>query len=563
MNNKRTLLFTFFTMSFILLFDSWQTFNGHQSFFTAFQLNKQAPAPIVSNTQTSNNLTADASKVPSTNANNVNEVSQNAKLITLKTDLYEVNINTLGGSIQSLKLLKYLDKDGKNPVQIFGDKYNYQARSGLSNGPNHTNIFTPTTTQTALTDKTLVFSLSSTANNIELIKTYTFYRNSYVIDTDFKVINKSNTTFTPDLYVELLRNGETLQESMFYSTFTGPAIYTNEEKYQKINFSDLDKNKASYPSTANDGWIAMVQHYFVSSWIMPKGERKFYAENISPNLYRVGFRANLPNLAPNTQTNRMVKLFAGPQQERLLENTADGLDLVKDYGWVTMFAKPLFWLLENIFKYVENWGWSIILLTLFLKTIFFPLTAASQRSMAKMKNLQPKVTALKERFANEPQKMQQEMLAIYRTEKVNPMGGCLPMLIQIPVFIALYFVLLSSVEMRNAPWISWIQDLSKPDTLFGIIPVFGGIPIGLLPILMAVSMYVQIKLNPKPADPLQAKVMLVIPMVFSVMFFFFPSGLVLYYVVNNLLSILQQWYINRSLNKPVMQAIAKAVVNSK
>jgi YidC/Oxa1 family membrane protein insertase len=386
----------------------------------------------------------------------------------------------------------------------------------------------------------LSFAFTSKVNDIELVKTYTLHKGSYVIDVDFTISNRSSNGLIPELYAELVRSGDTLQESMFYSTFTGPAVYTSADKFHKITFSDLDKQKASYPTSADNGWVGMVQHYFATSWIMKEQKnREFYAQNISPNLYRVGFKSNLANLAPNASVSQNIKLFAGPQQERMLENTATGLELVKDYGWVTMFAKPLFWLLEKIYQFVQNWGWSIIILTVLLKLVFFPLTASSQRSMGKMKDLQPKIMALKEQYANEPQKMQQEMLAIYRKEKVNPMGGCLPMMVQIPVFIALYFVLLSSIEMRGAAWLGWIHDLSKPDPLY------------ILPVFMAVSMFLQMKLNPKPADPMQAKMMMIVPMVFSVMFFFFPAGLVLYYVVNNLITILQQYYINQTLKKPI------------
>ncbi len=537
MNNRKTILFTLFTLSFILLFDSWQKFNGLPSFFMPSMENSAS----ASNTKTDNsahnsNASLSKSELPKINDE---QNSANIKPIVLTTDLYKLEIDPMGASIKSLNLLKYTGKDNKTPIELFGSTHNYIARSGLVNGPNHNNIFVPVSASSpadlGLSDK-VSFAFSSKVNDIELIKTYTLHKGSYAIDVDFTVKNNSNNAIIPELYAELVRSGDTLQESKFYSTFTGPAVYTAADKFNKIAFSDLEKNKTNYPASADNGWVAMVQHYFVTSWIMPtQKSREFYAQNISANLYRVGFKTNLANLSPNADTKQTIKLFAGPQQETMLENIAPGLELVKDYGWVTMFAKPLFWLLEKIHHIVHNWGWSIIILTVLLKALFFPLTASSQRSMAKMKDLQPKVMALKEQYANEPQKMQQEMLAIYRKEKVNPMGGCLPMIIQIPVFIALYFVLLSSIEMRGAPWLGWIKDLASPD------------PYYILPVLMAVSMFLQMKLNPKPADPMQAKVMLVVPMVFSVMFFFFPAGLVLYYVVNNLITILQQSYINKSL----------------
>ncbi|MFM2343622.1 MAG: preprotein translocase, cooperates with SecYEG and SecDFyajC translocon, rane component [Pseudomonadota bacterium] len=542
MNNRKTLLFTLFTLSFILLFDSWQKFNGLPSLFMP-EFNNSGVNNTVKKADV-NSTTSNTAGIISTNSNSSSlQNISNIKPTILTTDLYKLEIDPAGAGIKSLSLLKYLDKDNKTPIELFGLAHKYSARSGLVNGPNHSHAFLPVvasaSTDMASNDK-LSFAFTSKVNDIELVKTYTLHKGSYVIDVDFTISNRSSNGLIPELYAELVRSGDTLQESMFYSTFTGPAVYTSADKFHKITFSDLDKQKASYPTSADNGWVGMVQHYFATSWIMKEQKnREFYAQNISPNLYRVGFKSNLANLAPNASVSQNIKLFAGPQQERMLENTATGLELVKDYGWVTMFAKPLFWLLEKIYQSVQNWGWSIIILTVLLKLVFFPLTASSQRSMGKMKDLQPKIMALKEQYANEPQKMQQEMLAIYRKEKVNPMGGCLPMMVQIPVFIALYFVLLSSIEMRGAAWLGWIHDLSKPDPLY------------ILPVFMAVSMFLQMKLNPKPADPMQAKMMMIVPMVFSVMFFFFPAGLVLYYVVNNLITILQQYYINQTLKKPI------------
>ncbi len=549
MNNKKIFLLTFFTFCFILLFDNWQTFNGRAAFFMP-SLNSPTNTTQTSTTLGNNQSVVTPSISPTLNLNNTNTATtNNSKPIKIVTDVYEIDIDTLGAGIKNLKLLKYLDsKNQKNVIDLLGAQHNYTAQAGLVNGPNHTHAFNIVQNLSApmspdgiirlnQQDKSIKLSLASNIQNIELIKTYTFYRNSYTIDVDFTIYNKSNISIKPEIYAELIRNGETLQDSKFYSTFTGPAVYTDKDKFNKITFEDLAENSAKYPANADNGWIAMVQHYFVSTWLMPqKGLREFYAQTIAPNLYRIGFKAPLNNIAVNGQANHNLKLFIGPQQEAMLEKVATGLELTKDYGWVAMFAKPLFWLLDKIHSFVGNWGWAIILLTILLKLIFFPLTAASQKSMSRMKDLQPKITNLREKYSKEPQKLQQEILNIYRKEKINPMGGCLPMLIQIPVFIALYFVLLSSVEMRNAPWISWIKDLSKPD------------PFYILPVLMAASMFLQIKLGPKPADQMQAKIMLVVPMLFSVMFFFFPAGLVLYYVVNNVISIMQQQYINRKLN---------------
>jgi YidC/Oxa1 family membrane protein insertase len=525
-------------MSFIMLFDSWQRFSGKPSMFMP---DMYKPVQTVNSNLSTNINSVALDAKSSTTTSMVNAIPKgHSETININTGLYNVGIDTLGGTINSLQLLNYAEKgttkDQHIPVELFGKQHNYLARSGLVNGPNHTNIFAKVENNN-IAQNPLAFSMISTVNNLQLTKTYTFHKDKYSIDVDFNVKNVGAIAVNPELYMELLRDGSTLQDSKFYTTFTGPAIYTNEDKFNKIKFQDLDQKKASYPTSANNGWVSMIQHYFATSWIMEGKNRQFYAENIEPNVYRVGFNTNLGTLPAGASISQKAILFAGPQQEKLLPGIAKDFDLIKDYGWVAMFAKPLFWLLEKIHSFVGNWGWAIILLTLLLKTIFFPLTAASQRSMTKMKDLQPKVAALKEQYKNEPQKMQQEMLAIYRKEKVNPMGGCLPMLVQIPVFIALYFVLLSSVEMRNAPWLGWIKDLATPD------------PFYILPVLMAISMFIQTKFNPKPADPMQAKIMTFVPLLFSVMFFFFPSGLVLYYVVNNVLSIVQQQYITRVMHK--------------
>jgi YidC/Oxa1 family membrane protein insertase len=367
------------------------------------------------------------------------------------------------------------------------------------------------------------------------VKTYTFTRGSYVINVDTKIENVGTAPVTPKLYMELVRDNTPVETPRFSHTFIGPAVYTDQHHFQKIDFSDIDKNKATFEPSADNGWIAMVQHYFASAWIPQQGvKRDIYVQKID-QLYRVGVQMPVQTIAPGQSANVQARLFAGPEEERMLEGIAPGLELVKDYGMVTIIAKPLFWLLEKIHSYVGNWGWSIVLLTLLIKAVFFPLSAASYKSMARMKAITPRMQQLRERFKSDPQKMNAALMELYKTEKVNPFGGCLPVVVQIPVFISLYWVLLSSVEMRGAPWIGWIHDLSQQDPYF------------ILPVLMAVSMFLQTKLNPTPPDPVQAKMMMFMPIAFSVMFFFFPAGLVLYYVVNNVLSIAQQYYITRMM----------------
>ena len=330
-------------------------------------------------------------------------------------------------------------------------------------------------------------------------------------------------------------------ESQFYSTYTGPVVYTDKDKFQKVDFADIEKGKATFAKSASDGWVGMIQHYFAAAWVPTENApREFFARKVDNNLYATGMLQPLKEIAPGGTESVTSKLYIGPQDQRVLEKIAPGLELTVDYGWLTVFAKPLFWLLDFLHSLVGNWGWAIVLLTIIVKLAFFPLQAASYRSMAKMKKVTPKLTQLRERYGNDRVKMNQAMMELYKTEKINPLGGCLPIVVQIPVFIALYWVLLASVEMRNAPWIGWIKDLAAPD------------PFYILPLVMAVTMFIQTKLNPTPPDPIQAKMMLWMPLVFSVMFFFFPAGLVLYWLVNNLFSIAQQWVITRHIEgKPV------------
>jgi YidC/Oxa1 family membrane protein insertase len=371
----------------------------------------------------------------------------------------------------------------------------------------------------------------------KLIKTWTLRRGAYTIGVRHEVVNGGSTPVEPQLYLQLARDGNPpAGESSFYFTFTGPALYTEAAKFQKIDFKDIEKGKASHDKTATDGWVAMVQHYFASAWLVPGATpREFRTAKVSENHYSVAMVLPLGKVAPGASVVHESTLFAGPQQEKKLAELAPGLELVKDYGWFTILAKPLFWLLDKLHSVLGNWGWAIVALVVLLKIAFYWLNASAYRSMAKMKAVNPKVMEMRERYKDKPQQMQQEMMRIYREEKVNPLGGCLPIVAQMPFFIALYWVLLSSVEMRNAPWIGWITDLSARDPWF------------ILPLLMTASSLFQVWLNPTPPDPMQARLMWIMPLAFSVMFFFFPAGLVLYWLTNNILSIAQQWFINKQL----------------
>jgi YidC/Oxa1 family membrane protein insertase len=351
-----------------------------------------------------------------------------------------------------------------------------------------------------------------------------------------EVQNISPSPLNPTLYLKLLRDSQKPKgESSFYFTYTGPVSYTEESKYKKIDFKDIESNKANLPQPAQDGYIAMAQHYFVSSWVLPKGiERQFFTQKEN-HLYSIGMQTSFGAINPQASANIESVFYVGPQLEKVLEKVTPGLELVKDYGWFTIFSKPLYWLLFELHKIIGNWGWSIIALVVLLKIALYWLNAKAYTSMARMKAVAPRVTELRERYKDNPMQMQQAMMKIYKEEKVNPMGGCLPMLVQIPVFIALYWVLLSSVEMRGAPWEWWIKDLSVPDPYF------------ILPIIMTATTVLQTWLNPKPTDPMQEKLMWFMPLAFSVMFFFFPSGLVLYWITNNVLTIAQQWFINKRM----------------
>ena len=549
MDIKRTILLVIFFASLAVLFDRWQVSNGRASMFAP---GVTAPASgVAAGTGTPGTAGNRGADLPN-GANGVAGVpgtpgAQTAtagQKVHFETDVYNGDIDTQGGTLSRLALVK--EGDGKQPdlyITLFDQTkdHTYLARTGLIGGnfPNHNTVFTvePGPLTMGADGKLQVRLTSPDVGGVRLVKTYTFTRGSYVIDVDQQIQNVGATDVNPTLYMELVRDDSPVETPRFSHTFIGPAVYSSEHHFQKISFSDMDKNKADFTPSANNGWIAMVQHYFASAWIPPAdAQRDIYVNKFDNSLYRVGVKVPVGTLAPGKSKDIDSRLFAGPEEERMLASIAPGLDLVKDYGWVTIIAKPLFWLLEKIHTLLGNWGWSIIVLTLLIKAVFFPLSAASYKSMARMKEMSPRMTALRERFKSDPQKMNAALMELYKTEKINPLGGCLPVVIQIPVFISLYWVLLSSVEMRGAPWILWIKDLSQPD------------PFYILPVLMAVSMFLQTKLNPTPPDPVQAKMMMFMPLAFSVMFFFFPSGLVLYYVVNNLLSISQQYYITRVLH---------------
>ena len=573
---RRTVLWVIFGFSIILLWDQWQLSQGKQPTFfptanpalvagtpgleatkgsgvssetaKASSLNTTAgvPIPLAATTATGGVPTVNSTVVPGAAL----ATALPRQKTTITTDVAEYVFDSEGGSLVRSAFKKY--RDSSNPDQnfvLFDESSNriYMSQTGLiANGatlPTHKTPMTPLPGERTLAEGQNELQLrfeSAEVGGVKLVKTYTFNRSSYAIGVRHDVVNVGSTAVAPQLYFQLVRDGNKPPgESAFYSTFTGPAVYTEAQKYQKVEFKDIENNKVDVEKQATNGYISMVQHYFASAWLLGDGIRRdLFLRKVDTNLYAVGMIAQMQSVAPGTTLSMESRLFAGPQEEKLLETLTPGLELVKDYGWLTILAKPLYWLLDKLHSFIGNWGWSIVALVLLLKIAFYWLNAKAYASMAKMKAVNPKIMEMRERLKDKPQEMQQAMMKIYRDEKVNPMGGCFPIMVQIPVFIALYWVLLSSVEMRNAPWILWIRDLSTPD------------PFYILPVIMAATTMLQTALNPAPPDPLQAKLMWYMPLIFSVMFFFFPSGLVLYWITNNILSIAQQWVINTRMGVP-------------
>lgn len=570
MDIRRTVLWVVFSLSLLMLWDRWGQHNGKPPMLFPDASEQSKPA-VVAKPGVGTADVPQAAGAATVGAPNVidgtNAVALKGETITITTDLFKADIDTLGGELKRLELLQqkegvkhlwyepFLELVGRERKQqnaqhvVLFDKTateTYVADSGLIGGafPNHKSLFTALPgLRSPDASGAVQLVLESVQGGVKLNKIYTFRNGDYHIGLKHDISNVGSVPVTPSLYVQLAHDGtKPAGESTFYSTFTGAAIYSNTDHYQKVAFDKIEKNSPDHATKADNGYIALVQHYFVSALVLPANlPREIFTKKIDTNLYAVGNIVPLGTLAPGASKSIDAQLYSGPQESAALEKTIPGLELVKDYGWQKIIATPIFWLMTQIHKYLGNWGWTIIVLTILIKLAFFPLSAASYRSMAKMKLVTPKMTEIRERFKSDPAKMNQAMMALYKTEKINPLGGCLPIVIQIPVFLSLYSVLQSSVEMRNAPWLGWIQDLASPDPFF------------ILPLLMAISMFIQAKLNPTPPDPMQAKVMMFMPIIFSVMFFFFPSGLVLYWVVNNVLSIAQQWVITKQATqgKPV------------
>ncbi len=564
---RRTILWVVFGFSMVLLWDQWQVHTGHKATFFpgpsqsapaapkadasgAAGVPSSVPVPSVVAAPVAGAQAVPGTAVPAAAAASAPAVPRERIVVT--TDVFKLTLDSEGGSLLQTEFLQHVDMaDKKRNFVLLDDSKDrvYMAQTGLIGGaaggsmPTHKTMMTLVPGERQLKDgsKELVLRFESPElGGVKLVKTYTLTRGAYAVKVKHEVLNVGTVPVSPQLYLQLVRDGNKPSgESAFYSTFTGPAVYTEAKKYQKVEFSDIEKGKVEIEKSATNGYVAMVQHYFASAWLLPDGvQRELFMRKVDNNLYSVGMIAALGSLEPGASKALDANFFAGPQEEKVLEALTPGLELVKDYGWLTILAKPLYWLLDRLQGFINNWGWSIMALVLLLKIAFYWLNAKAYASMAKMKAVNPKVMEMRERLKDKPQQMQQEMMRIYREEKVNPMGGCFPIMVQIPVFIALYWVLLSSVEMRNAPWVMWIHDLSSPD------------PYYILPLVMTLTTVLQTALNPAPPDPMQAKLMWFMPLAFSVMFFFFPSGLVLYWITNNILSIAQQWIINTRMGVP-------------
>ncbi len=551
MDNSRLFLFAALVFVGMLLWQQWQADYGPQPVEI-----KQTDVTHTQTENTANNLPEmddlpDQAENTATTYNN--EISQaedgslsRNQLITVETDVIRAQIDTLGGVLRSLKLRKFpvsLDQPDEL-LEIVHSQSNsvYLLQSGLRNkentAPTHYSLYSSAQSEYQLESgrDELIVPLVWRENGIEVVKTYHFKRGNYLVDVKHEVTNQSDVPWQGAQYRQIQRS-RPLEESRILYTYTGSVYYNEAVKYEKVDFDDMEDAQLKVQSSG--GWIAMLQHYFLSAWIPDQTETNLVYSIANtgrqPSTYTIGLRSENRQASPGESIEFSSQMFVGPKIVNRLEEISPGLELTVDYGVLTFISKPLYWLLSFYQSYVGNWGLAIILLTLTIKAGFYKLSETSYRSMARMRKVAPRMKTLKERYGDDRQKLNQAMMELYKTEKINPMGGCLPILIQIPVFIALYWALLESVDLRQAPFIFWIKDLSVMDPYF------------VLPVIMGVSMLIQQKLNPAPPDPIQAKVMMALPFVFTIFFAFFPSGLVLYWVINNILSITQQWIITKRI----------------
>ncbi len=566
MDTQRLILLAIFSFSLVMLWEAWNR-----------EMHPAAPAPVrtagaperPADVPTPAAVPAAPGAVPATAAAvpvaPAGPVAAAAPPVAITTDLFTAKIDPVGGVITEVALSQHRDAFDKSKPYLAlqrNAERTFVAQAGLlgEGMPNHRTVWEvlPGPRELAAGQDRLDLKLQATAaSGDKVVQTLTFHRGSYLIDATFEVTNATGAAETPFAYFQLTRDTKHAvpQNSMAPSSYVGPVIYNSADHFKKVDPAEIDKlaadptRKSPFTKNATDGWAGMLEHYFVAAWL-PSDEKKvpreFYARKLDGGLYASGVIVPMPAIAPGASGALTVPLYVGPQDQDQLKKVAAGLDLSVDYGIFTVIAAPLFWLLKWLHGLIGNWGWSIVVMTIMIKGAFFPLNAAAARSMGKMKLVAPKMKALQEQYANDKQQLQIKMMELYKQEKINPLGGCLPIVVQIPVFIALYWVLLSAVELRHAPWIGWIQDLSAPDPYF------------ILPVVYAITAWLQVKLSPTPiSDPVQAKVFQIMPIAFSVLFVFFPSGLVLYWLVNNILQIGQQWQVNRMLEKEQAAAAAK------
>jgi len=553
---QRTILWIVFSMSLLFLWDGWQRHNGKASLLggpppATQQAGAGTPGEGGNGDASVPQAAVDAAvpaaratpaaQLPAADA----EAVARGEVFRFGNDVLSMRISSAGGVIVHAELLEHKETEDRTRNVVLleqSDGRVYLAQNGLIGAPQGAGYPTHRT-QFALLGETSLgggskrLSLTADSGGLTLVRHYDLEPGSYVVHVREEVTNTGSAPVSPTIYRQITRDGGPAPGGvMFYSTYTGPVVYTDADKFQKVSFDDIGSGKAKFTPSANDGWVGLIQHYFATAWVPPPDQpREYYSAKVGDNLYSIGIKTPLGTIEPGATAASEAMFYVGPQDQDVLEKLAPGLELTVDYGWLTILAKPIHWLLTFLHGFIGNWGWAIVALTVIIKTIFFPLQAASYKSMARMKAVTPRLQAIRERYGDDRAKMNQAMMELYKQEKINPLGGCLPILVQIPVFIALYWVLLASVEMRNAPWWGWIHDLASPD------------PYYILPIVMAGTMFLQTKLNPTPPDPMQARMMTIMPLVFSVMFFFFPSGLVLYWLVNNIYSIAQQWVITRKI----------------
>lgn len=565
MDFQRLILFVIFAMSGVFLFQAWQKENAPPQpvapISTPAAKKGDVPPASTATPGSASLPPASAGSAPTAGAPTAptSAAVAGGELLTVKTDLADFKINTLGGVIEEVALKQHGDTTDKSKpyrVLLKDQTRMHVAQSGLLGAgmPNHYALYSKVSGNLDMgTADSLEVRLSTPlpgGGKDDLV--YTFKRGSYIVDVTQEITNGGSTAIAPTAYFQLQRDSvETgMSNPMGAGAFHGPVLYTEAKKYQKVAFKDVEKGKSGITTErVTDGWVGMVEHYFVNAWLPKAGApREYYMTKADGDAYLSGLKTPVGDIAPGATAKVTMPLYLGPQEQDLLKAAATGLDRVVDYGMFSVIAEPMFWLLKWFHNMVGNWGWAIILLTILIKAVFYPLNAAAGRSMGKMKLVGPKLKEIQTKYADDRVKLNTEMMALYKKEKINPLGGCLPVLVQIPVFISLYWVLSAAVELRHAPWIGWIHDLSAADPLF------------ILPILYAITALVQSRLQP-PApgmDPIQQKVLQYMPVAFAVMFVFFPAGLVLYWTVSNLLQIAQQWQINKMLAKEQAAVVTAA-----